>query len=594
MPLRCAVLVPYHLWAINTTGDVLTRLSKLAVDKRRAAIGRVRDEMYLEEEEQMAGFTIDERSQELAVRRCAQGDVVTRLFHLDTEARRDKIGRLKAAFREKEDAELTFAPAGAGGKRSADKTKRGTGSDDVFKRLAYVDLEVRREKYNKIIEDEERRKTGRAVGAGSGSADKRNQLAGRRLAQGDIFTRLGEIDVQKKKEVEERMEAQRQAAEAREALNHSAGKQSLALHCNDTRNPLKAELAAKRTAQGDVWTRLAEVDVEQWKDRMDNSARGKTAASATGNTSLSADGHAKQRRSTSPVEDAVVKRLFEERTEMMLRKRREMELKAEQELNKSTEKKVFMSEGTRRIIESSGLRQGATLEERTQRMQEKKAQALEAAKRKEEEELIRLQSTGSRARSARRCPESRAGMAASCLGSSTAAAGPHMQQDTPGNTSQCSKASSTTKQSPVSWAEEQQTTASEKSPADQRLEEQVRMLEEKLVSEQEARSQEQREHVRQMKALEEDNLQQQQRLMQAESDLKALSHKVTLRETELEGARSRNRVQSSELLSLRNKVDEANRTKEEVQQELAKVGKALEMSQQDLAQALKSKFPPAE
>ncbi|MGB1607225.1 MAG: hypothetical protein ACPIOQ_81620, partial [Promethearchaeia archaeon] len=89
-------------------------------------------------------------------------------------------------------------------------------------------------------------------------------------------------------------------------------------------------------------------------------------------------------------------------------------------------------------------------------------------------------------------------------------------------------------------------------------------------------------------------LQQQQRLMQAEADLKALSHKVTLRETELEGARSRNRVQSSELLSLRNKVDEANRTKEEVQQELAKVGKALEMSQQDLAQALKSKFPPAE
>ena len=73
MPLRCAVLVPYHLWAINTTGDVLTRLSKLGVDKRRAAIGRVRDEMYLEEEEQMAGFTIDERSQELAVRRCAQG-----------------------------------------------------------------------------------------------------------------------------------------------------------------------------------------------------------------------------------------------------------------------------------------------------------------------------------------------------------------------------------------------------------------------------------------------------------------------------------------------------------------------------------------
>ena len=128
MPLRCAVLVPYHLWAINTTGDVLTRLSKLAVDKRRAAIGRVRDEMYLEEEEQMAGFTIDERSQELAVRRCAQGDVVTRLFHLDTEARRDKIGRLKAAFREQEDAELTFAPAGAGGKRSADKTKRGTGA----------------------------------------------------------------------------------------------------------------------------------------------------------------------------------------------------------------------------------------------------------------------------------------------------------------------------------------------------------------------------------------------------------------------------------------------------------------------------------
>ena len=390
------------------------------------------------------------------------------------------------------------------------------------------------------------------------------------------------------------MEAQRQAAEAREALNHSAGKQSLALHCNDTRNPLKAELAAKRTAQGDVWTHLVEVDVEQWKDRMDNSARGKTAASATGNTSLSADGHAKQRRSTSPVEDAVVKRLFEERTEMMLRKRREMELKAEQELNKSTEKKVFMSEGTRRIIESSGLRQGATLEERTQRMQEKKAQALEAAKRKEEEELIRLQSTGSRARSARRCPESRAGMASSCLGSSTAAAGPHMQQDTPGNTSQCSKAALMTKQSPVSWAEEQQTTASEKSPADQRLEEQVRMLEEKLVSEQEARSQEQREHVRQMKALEEDNLQQQQRLMQAESDLKALSHKVTLRETELEGARSRNRVQSSELLSLRNKVDEANRTKEEVQQELAKVSKALEMSQQDLAQALKSKFPPAE
>ena len=36
------------------------------------------------------------------------------------------------------------------------------------------------------------------------------------------------------------------------------------------------------------------------------------------------------------------------------------------------------------------------------------------------------------------------------------------------------------------------------------------MLEERLVSEQEARSQEQREHVRQMKALEEDNLQQQQ------------------------------------------------------------------------------------
>ena len=138
----------------------MTRLSKLAVDKRRAAIGRVRDEMYLEEEEQMAGFTIDERSQELAVRRCAQGDVVTRLFHLDTEARRDKIGRLKAAFREQEDAELTFAPAGAGGKRSADKTKRGTGADDVFKRLAYVDLEVRREKLNKIIEDEERRKTG--------------------------------------------------------------------------------------------------------------------------------------------------------------------------------------------------------------------------------------------------------------------------------------------------------------------------------------------------------------------------------------------------------------------------------------------------
>ena len=78
----------------------MTRLSKLAVDKRRAAIGRVRDEMYLEEEEQMAGFTIDERSQELAVRRCA----------------------------EQEDAELTFAPAGAGGKRSADKTKRGTGA----------------------------------------------------------------------------------------------------------------------------------------------------------------------------------------------------------------------------------------------------------------------------------------------------------------------------------------------------------------------------------------------------------------------------------------------------------------------------------
>ena len=276
---------------------------------------------------------------------------------------------------------------------------------------------------------------------------------------------------------------------------------------------------------------------------------------------------------------------------MMLRKRREMELKAEQELSKSTEKKVFMSEGTRRLIESSGLRQGATLEERTQRMQEKKAQALEAAKRKEEEELIRLQSTGSRARSARRCPESRAGIAASSLGSSTAAAGPHMQQDTPGNTSQCSKAS-VSKQAPVSWAEE--TTASAKSPAEQRLEEQVRMLEERLVSEQEARSQEQREHVRQMKALEEDNLQQQQRLMQAESDLKALSHKVTLRETELEGARSRNRVQSSELLSLRNKVDEANRTKEEVQQELAKVSKALEMSQQDLAQALKSKFPPAE
>ena len=591
MPLRGALLVPRHWWAINTTGDVLTRLSKLAVDKRRAAIGRVRDEMYLEEEEQMAGFTIDERSQELAVRRCAQGDVVTRLFHLDTEARRDKIGRLKAAFREQEDAELTFAPAGAGGKRSADKTKRGTGADDVFKRLAYVDLEVRRDKFNKIIEDEERRKTGRAVGAGGGSADKRNQLAGRRLAQGDIFTRLGEIDVQKKKEWEEVMEAQRQAAEAREALNHSASKQSLALHCNDTRNSLKAELAAKRTAQGDVWTRLAEVDVEQWKDRMDNSARGKKAESAIGNTSLSADAHAKQRRSTSPVEDAVVKRLFEERTEMMLRKRREMELKAEQELSKSTEKKVFMSEGTRRLIESSGLRQGATLEERTQRMQEKKAQALEAAKRKEEEELIRLQSKGSRARSARRCAEAGAGMAASSLGSSTAAAGPRMQQDTPGNTSQCSKAS-VSKQAPVSWAEE--TTASAKSPAEQRLEEQVRMLEERLVSEQEARSQEQREHVRQMKALEEDNLQQQQRLMQAETDLKALRHKVTLRETELEGARSRNRVQSSELLSLRNKVDEANRTKEEVQQELAKVSKALEMSQQDLAQALKSKFPPAE
>ena len=65
------------------------------------------------------------------MRRCAQGDVVTRLFHLDTEARRDKIGRLKAAFREQEDAELTFAPAGAGGKRSADKTKRGTGSDGL-------------------------------------------------------------------------------------------------------------------------------------------------------------------------------------------------------------------------------------------------------------------------------------------------------------------------------------------------------------------------------------------------------------------------------------------------------------------------------
>jgi hypothetical protein len=440
-----------------------------------------------------------------------------------------------------------------------------------------------------------------------------------------------QVDVERKKEQQQRAleEAQRKAE-----ADASDRRESASTLRTQTSRQVTEQLAAKRTAHGDVFVRLAEVDVEkQQKQRAKHSALavplhtnpanaqrnfaaalrggpaadggGCSAGKASASSSSSKPSNSKSPSRSSPsgfspasstvrvgtvspaaeAENALVKRLFVDSTDKMLQRRRELAERAEQELKEATETKVFMSAKSRELMQSSGLRRGATLEERSRLMLERKQEAIEQKRLKEEEDVQRLQEQGRLLR----------------LHATTA---PHKDP------------ADKTRHSPPRPLSAGATRAPQKTPPHTSLSREVKALtaDERaelnatIASLRRQLNASQKQHQRQQQQDGDEKTDKQDdagktievavyeqkaaRLAEVEEELVSCNHRIALRETELEGARSRNRVLSNEMACLRKQLDEANKAGELARAELTASLAALEICQADLASALNSKCPP--
>jgi len=165
---------------------------------------------------------LDEHSAELAKSRAAQGDVVTRLWKLDAEAKRDKMRRLEEALREEE-------KVGAGAMSSKNAAGASpVATDHVINRLAQADVEARRENLQRIAA--QLREQEQAPPPEPAQVRKSKQvsaeLAAKRAAQGDVVTRLSQVDVDRKNEalqVLPQSRAARRYPQTRPARKSSAG-----------------------------------------------------------------------------------------------------------------------------------------------------------------------------------------------------------------------------------------------------------------------------------------------------------------------------------------------------------------------------------
>ena len=202
----------------------------------------------------------------------------------------------------------------------------------------------------------------------------RDELAGKRTAQGDVLTRLATVDVEKKtkRRKETLIKAQNTHTLAQTQSVFISGLRTEAIPAKTSPQPPRACPSANKQKTPASCT----------------STRGQAGEETSGGGAAS----------VSPEQDEVIKRLFEQGTSKVKERQLEYEKRAEEELRKSTQFKVFVSAGTKEILEGSGLRHGTTLEQRTQNMMERKRKALEEKWLHEQSEIRLLQEQGRRAR----------------------------------------------------------------------------------------------------------------------------------------------------------------------------------------------------
>jgi hypothetical protein len=210
-------------------GDVVTRLSKLGAEKKREKIGLVRQRISQEEAANFAAFSLDEHTLQLAKKRSAQGDVVTRLWKLDAEEKRNKIRQLEDTLRQQDDESYRQAlPARPKASQVLGLKRQQQG--DVVTRLAHVDLETRRSARGgprpvcaatmQRIQDEALLEQTCISSQKTLEKSKHvsQELASKWCSQGDVFSRLSQVDIDRKKEHEQQVQEQlRLKAEAEEA-----------------------------------------------------------------------------------------------------------------------------------------------------------------------------------------------------------------------------------------------------------------------------------------------------------------------------------------------------------------------------------------
>uniref|UniRef100_A0A7S0EDZ3 Uncharacterized protein n=1 Tax=Hanusia phi TaxID=3032 RepID=A0A7S0EDZ3_9CRYP len=278
-----------------------------------------------------------------------QAEIVQRMSVEARVKHDEEIRKLEAELEEKN---AKMIQSFSINKRSEELSNRRQAEGDVFTRLSAVDVERKRKKLQEMRSGQE---SLLLSSPGLSVLPKSKELAMRRSEQGDVITRLSKIDLDVKWSKIHQLKEQLSLEEA-SSLQEEARVDSRSRRRTE-------EMARKRTLQGDVITRLSGIDVEAKKARaklMEKAARRKEdelMIKSAGGRGAGDKKSVRPKSAGAAVEGGGGEDFFERSMKFLEKKKRTLEekrLQKQQEEAKLLSARPRMSDTSRELASSRG------------------------------------------------------------------------------------------------------------------------------------------------------------------------------------------------------------------------------------------------